>query len=254
MKVVALYRVSTEKQEAEGTSLEGQKLAYRAMAEREGWTTVDEFKGTESATQAATERRVLQQALDCIRANEVDAVWVIEQSRLTRGDELEVALLFRELKERRLKIIVNGVVRDLASIDERFMVGIQSLVDRAESERTKERMQRGKRARAKQGKRASGAAPFGYSNPLKGMPGRGTLQVVPEEAVVVRKLFALAASGMGAPAVAKCLNEAGMRASRAAWGKTSVLRTLQNPAYIGTSASNVWVRVGKTRGFRFDPT
>ena len=35
-----------------------------------------------------------------------------------------------------------GVVRDLGSIDERFMVGIQSLVDRAESERIKERMGR----------------------------------------------------------------------------------------------------------------
>ena len=53
------------------------------------------------------------------------------QSRPPTQDELEVALLFRELKERRIKIIVNGLVRDLSSTDERFMVGIQSLVDRA---------------------------------------------------------------------------------------------------------------------------
>src|SRR5689334_2172590 len=120
MRVVALFRVSTEKQESEGASLDAQERAYDALAERGGWQTVGRFRGCESATQAATERRVLQQVLGCIREKSPDAVYVHEQSRLTRGDELEAALLMRELKEQRTKIIVNGVVRDLSSIDERF--------------------------------------------------------------------------------------------------------------------------------------
>lgn len=253
MRVVALFRVSTEKQASEGASLDAQQRIYRGHAAKNGWETVAEFRGCESATQAASDRRVLQQVLACLRDNSPDAVYVHEQSRLTRGDELEVALLFRELRERGLKIIINGVVRDLASIDERFMLGIQSLVDRAESERIKERMGRGKRERARQGKKCSGPAPLGYVNPPPGAPGRGTLQIVPEEAVVVRRLFALAAKGLGDAAVATELNRAGMAASRGGlWGKTSVRRALQNPAYVGIAASGVWKRVPGTRRFRLD--
>lgn len=253
MRIVALFRVSTEKQESEGSSLDAQQRAYRLLATKQGWDTVAEFRGCESATQAASDRRVLQQVLACIRERRPDAIYVHEQSRLTRGDELEVATLMRELREQRLKIIVGGVVRDLASIDERFMVGIQSLVDRAESERIKERMQRGKRERARQGRKASGPSPFGYMNPPPGARGRGTLQIVPEEAVVVRKLFALSAKGMGDQAVAIALNELGMRASRGGpWGKTSVRKVLENPAYIGTAAAGVWVAEPGTRTFRFN--
>ena len=253
MKVVALFRVSTEKQSAEGASLDAQERDYRELAARNAWATVAEFKGSESATQAATDRRVLQQVLACIREHAVDALYVHEQSRLTRGDELEVASLMRELKERRLKIIVHGVVRDLASIDERFMVGIQSLVDRAEAERIKERLSRGKREKARQGKRASGAPPFGYSNPVAGQPGRGVLQVVPEEAAVVRRLFALAGSGLGDRAVAERLNALGHASPRGGrWHKSGVRAVLRNPAYLGILASGVWKADPGTRRFRFD--
>src|SRR5690606_34995326 len=119
------------------------------------------------------------------------------------------------------------------------------------SERIKERMTRGKREKAKQGKKNSGPAPFGYRNPAPGAPGRGTLLVVPEQAVVVRKLFALAAEGRGDDAIAKALNDLGMAAARGGrWGKSSVRRALENPVYIGTAASNVWVAQPGSRTFR----
>jgi hypothetical protein len=155
----------------------------------------------------------------------------------------------RELKERRTKIVVHGVVRDLSSIDERFMVGIQSLVDRAESERIKERMQRGRREKARRGLKTGGPSPYGYRNPHPGEAKRGTLQVIPEEAAVIRRVFALAASGKGDRAVAVELNRLGLPAPRGgAWGNSSVRKVLQNVAYLGTSASGVWVP--ETRGGR----
>jgi DNA invertase Pin-like site-specific DNA recombinase len=254
VRVVAMFRVSTETQASEGTSLDAQERIYREMAAKSGWTTVAEFRGCESATQAAVDRRVLQQALACIREQAPDAIYVHEQSRLTRGDELEVAMLMRELKERRIKIIVNGVVRDLGSIDERFMIGIQSLVDRAESERIKERMGRGKREKARQGKKNSGPAPYGYRNPLKGTPGHGTLEIVPEEAIAIRRIFEMFAAGKGKLTVAKELNNLGIPAPRGGkWGGTTIVRTIQNLAYIGVQASNVWVVEKGSRTFRFQP-
>lgn len=254
MRVVALFRVSTEAQANTGASLESQQVRYRELAAIHGWTTIQEFKGHESATQAASDRRVLQNVLACVRDEDVDAVYVHEQSRLTRGDELEVAMLMRELKERGTKIIVNGVVRDLSSIDERFMVGIQGLVDRAESERIKERLIRGKRQKAKNGRKVGGPAPYGYRNPPPGDSKRGVLQIVPEEAAVVRKIYEMALAGKSGRAILRALNEAGTPAPRGGkWGKTSLMRLIQNPAYMGTASTAVWVARKNTRSFKYSP-
>ncbi len=255
MNVIALLRVSTDRQEQHGTSLDAQERIFLELAEQNGWNVQGIFRGCESATQAATDRRVLQQALAAIRDETPDAIWVIEQSRLTRGDELEVAMLMRELREQNVKIIVRNTVRDLSSVDEAFMVKIQSAVDAAEAARIKERMGRGRRERARQGKKNCGAAPFGYTNPPPGAPGRGTLQVVEEQAVIVRRIFDMAAKGVGEKTIARRLNDLGVPSPRGGrWGGTTVRRVLQCMAYIGTAASNVWVAQKGSRTFRFDPT
>ncbi|MFM9957647.1 MAG: recombinase family protein [Phycisphaerales bacterium] len=251
MRVVALFRVSTEKQAEEGSSLESQQRMYHEHATKNGWKTVAEFKGHESATQAASDRRVLQQVLACIREESPDAVYVHEQSRLTRGDKLEVAMLFRELEERNVKVIVGGVVRSLANLDDSFMLDIQSAVDRAESRRIKERLVRGKREKARRGLKTGGPAPLGYRNAPPGAPGRGTLTVVPEEAVVVRKIFDLAARGLGINRIVRDLNQAGIASPRGVrWGKTTVRNILKNRAYIGVSCAGVWVAEKGSRNFR----
>ena len=67
MRVVSLYRVSTERQENEGASLDAQQRRYRELAKTHKWTTVAEFRGQESAAKAASERLVLQQVLACLR-------------------------------------------------------------------------------------------------------------------------------------------------------------------------------------------
>ncbi|PCI09719.1 hypothetical protein COB72_05655 [bacterium] len=253
MRVVALFRVSTERQATEGASLDAQERKYLELAAQSGWQTVRTFRGCESATMATRDRRVLQEVLACIRETEPDAIYVHEQSRLTRGDELEVATILRELRERQLKIIISGVVRDLASLDERFMIGIQSLVDRAESERIKERQLRGKREKALQGLKNSGICPYGYLNPPKGDPNRGRLQIVEEQAIAVRKIFNHACKGAGVLKIARLMNQEGIQGPRGGkWAKTTVSRLLKNPVYRGCHASGVWKAETGSRTFKFD--
>src|SRR5690606_33658633 len=125
---------------------------------------------------------------------------------------------------------------------------------RAEAERFKERWIRGKREKARQGKRTTGRLPFGYTNPPAGSPGRGTLVVVPEEAAVVRRVFAMAAGGMGDKRVADTLNAAGVPSPAGArWGPYTVRQLLRRVAYIGTTASFVWVQDRRTGRFHYDP-
>ena len=253
VRVAAMFRVSTEAQANEGASLDAQERRFHELAKKHAWHIVATFRGCESATQAATERQVLQRLLACIRQETVDAIYVHEQSRLTRGDELEVAMLLRELRDSRLKIIVGGVIRDLSSIDERFMIGIQSLVDRAEAERIKERVMRGKNEKARKGLKNCGAAPYGYVNPPPGHHQRGRLEPVEHEAAVVRRIFRLASEGVGIRQICRLLNGEGTPSPRGAtWGKTTIQRILSNPAYIGIHASNVWRAAPGSRTFRLD--
>lgn len=253
MRVVAMFRVSTDQQAHEGASLAAQERHYHTIAVREGWQTVAIYKGSESATQASKDRAVLQEVLFCIRQTEPDALYVHEQSRLTRGDELEVAGLLRELRERRLKIIIGGVVRDLSSLDERFMIGIQGLVDRAEAERIKERQQRGKREKARQGLKNSGISPYGYRNPHRGEPWRGRLQIVPDEAAVVEWVFRMSCERMSIKLMTSKLNAEGVPSPRGGvWWKTTIARMLANPVYRGCLVSSAWTNEPGSRTFRFD--
>lgn len=234
MRVVALFRVSTERQQNEGASLDAQQRRYRELAASMDWETVEEFRGQESATKAASEREVLQRVLACIREQPVSALWVYEQSRLTRGDELEVALLTRELREREVRVLVGATTYDLAEPSSALSFGIQSVVDRHEAQRFKERVGRGKAEKARQGKWICGPAPFGYLNPPPGDSKRGVLQVHPEEAVVVRRIFNASESGEGFRTIAACLNREGIPSPRGGkWGKSSVRNILENRVYCG---------------------
>jgi DNA invertase Pin-like site-specific DNA recombinase len=179
-----------------------------------------------------------------VREHDADALYVHEQSRLTRGDELDVAMLMRELRERRVKLLVCGVVRDLDSIDERFMMRIQSVVDRAESERIVERSKRGKKEKARRGLWTSGNPPFGYRNPSKSDGCRGRLQIVPEQAAIVRRIFAMVAAGHTVNSIHETLNREGIAAGRGRWGNTTLHRMLTHPVYIGTLETNRWKHGG----------
>lgn len=256
MRVVALFRVSTVRQENEGASLDAQQRRYRELASANGWTTAAEFRGQESAAKAASERAVLQAALARIREGDVEALWVYEQSRLTRGDELEVALLTRELRERGVAVVVGGSApRRLDDITDSFAFGVQSLVDRSEALRIRERMMRGRREKATQGRKTGGAAPYGYVNPPPGDPRRGQLQIHEEEARVVRRIFVDVAGGASLRSLVDKLNRESVAAPRGGrWGKTTLRRILDNPAYIGTQYCSAWVPLEPgSRTFRLDP-
>ncbi len=255
MRIIALFRVSTEKQLNEGASLDAQQRRFRELADQHGWSCVAEFRGQESAAKAGSERLVLGKVLACIREQAIDAIWIYEQSRLTRGDELEVALLVRELRERQVRIVVDSSFRDLGDINDNLAFGFQSLIDRAEWQRFKERVARGKREKARQGKRSSGKSPYGYMNPPPGNPDRGTLQIVPEQAAIVRRIFERIASGTSIRALCRDLNAEGIASPRRGkWGKTTIRNMLNNPTYTGVLYSSAWVAEPGSRTFRFDPT
>lgn len=254
MRVAALYRVSTEKQETEGTSLDGQRRRFRELASAHGWEVAGEFRGQESGAKALEDRDVLQRLLACIREQPVHAVWVIEQSRLTRADKLEVALLQRELQERRIAVLVDGNrAVDLTTSEGEFAWDVTSAAYRLEWRKLRERMMAGKRERNIQGRKASGTTAYGYENPPPGHPLRGQIQIVPDEAAVVRRIFEALAAGAGLRALAEQLTAEGIPAPRGGrWGKSTLRRIIDNPVYVGTQLGGAWQKEPGSRSYKLD--
>jgi DNA invertase Pin-like site-specific DNA recombinase len=248
VNVVALCRVSTDLQANRGASLDAQERRIRELAASCGWTLVEVFRGHESAAKAAAERQMLERVLACIRERDVQALWVYELSRFTRGDELEVALLVRELREREVRLIVGTTEHDLTDAATTFSFGVQSLVSRHEWNVLRERTNRGRREKALQGKRIAGKAPYGYRNPPLGDPRHGILQVHAEEAGVVRRIFRAAEAGTGPVAIAEQLNREGIPSPRGGrWNRNTLYLMLDNRTYAGIAEGSVWQRAnGKT--------
>ena len=264
--VVGLFRVSTEAQEKEGYSLAAQQTAYQRDCRAFGWQSLTTFKGQESGSSLDL-RRTIHELIAYLRARQPDAVWVIEQSRLTRGDELDVALLIRELRETGTKVVIErGSVIDPSDLEGAFLFRLKALMDRREWEVIAARNKRGKDEKAKQGLLVSGRPAYGYAVAGEGRK-RGQRVIVPEQAAVVRQIFEWVAEGHSLRVVIQRLHERGISAPAQAgrtsgqpptrikggvqfWGQTTLRRLLSNPIYLGVSYRNCWVK--KSKQFVFD--
>jgi site-specific DNA recombinase len=82
-RLVGYARVSTEKQGAEGASLEAQKAHFEAYAEDRGAELVDVVADAQSGKN--TEREGLQRALQMLEAGTADGILVTKLDRLTRS-------------------------------------------------------------------------------------------------------------------------------------------------------------------------
>jgi site-specific DNA recombinase len=126
------------------------------------------------------------------------------------------------------------------------------LVSYAEWERSviRERTYSGRLKRAQEGRNPGFNAPYGYR--VGATP--GTLEIVPEEAALVRRIYELYLTGLGMRTVLGQLNAEGarFRAGRP-WNESTVRHILSNPVYVGDL---VWgarqrnPRYGKREGER----
>src|SRR4030095_3176534 len=187
--VIALLRVSSERQENEGCGLDVQADLFNEQSRNQKWNVLRIFRGQESASGAASEREILQEVLGFMREHSVrpDLLWIYDHSRLIRADEEEVLKVKREIQARNVIIrLSSGQEYDLSTIDGELLFNVQSSFTRADGRRIKERMIAAKIKRAKQGHKGCGIVPYGYTVPLKGDK---ILQMQPEQAAIVQRIF-----------------------------------------------------------------
>ncbi len=227
IKVAAYCRVSTASDE-QLESLIAQKQHYeKIIKENSDW----EFAGLyydEGVTGTKKEKRKgLQSLLTACELKQIDLIIVKSISRFSRNT-LDCLEMVRKLIELGVYLYFEKENLNTGSMDSELILSILSSMAQDESTSISENSKWGIRSRFKQGTYKVSYPPFGYRNV------KGTMEVVPEEAEIVRRIYSESLQGKGSYTIARELNETNTPAKKGGkWTGTSVGSILANEKYTG---------------------
>lgn len=249
-RVAAYLRVSTDDQRESGLGLDDQRMRCQAMATVKGWPAptlyVDEGL---SGTKEAKDRPALAQLLADVRVGQVDAVIVLDLSRLARRTRLVLDLV-EEMTHCGATLVSCKESLDTTTPQGQFVLTIFAALAQLERDLIAQRT-KGALIQLAQRGRGAGRVPFGYlldATSTKDDGGPGVV-VDPERAEVVRRIFAWRRRGLSLRAIAEKLRQEGYLPPRGAiWHHTAVVSILANrDAYRGgtrgTSQEVRWPRI-----------
>ncbi len=224
-------------------SPEHQEAFIRETAAREGVEISHFYEDRDTATSIVS-REDVQKMISDAKRGEIRSIWFASLSRFCR-DAIDAISLKR--------ILVNALKIRMVSIedgydsgvkDDELLFGIKSFVNQNTSGDIGVSSRRGIKASAESGNFIGSIPPYGYKKAtiadVKMKSGkRKTLEVIPEQAAIVRTIFEMYIGGDGEKAIVNFLNgEDGEREAipsykGGVWGITSVQRILQNENYTG---------------------
>lgn len=184
-------------------------------------------------------RPVMQDLLRQVEAGLWDGVFVVEVERLARGDTMDQGQVAKSFKRNGTKIITPTKIYDPDNEfdEEYFEFGL--FMSRREYKTIRRRLDAGRVAAVKEGKFIASVAPYGYRKvKLKNDTGY-SLEIVPEEAEIVRTIFELYTKGengqrVGTFSIAARLDNMQVAPRNGGkWAKDSIRDILTNPVYIG---------------------
>ena len=196
VNVVGYIRVSTVNQVKEGYSLGEQLDEIEKFCTANGFNLVATFRdeGKSGAKTDEDETRIdrdgLIDMLNRIKKRDIQYIVVLSTNRLWRSDIVKI-LIHREMKKH--GVDVKAIDRPDYSIYKKnpstnLMNGVFELLDEYEREEIALKLGRGRKKKAEGGGYSGGGAPYGY----KAVRGSKVLEVVPDEAQLVRRVFDLA--------------------------------------------------------------
>ncbi|MGE4241765.1 recombinase family protein [Ramlibacter sp.] len=234
MKRAVIYaRVS--KQREESVSIEAQIQQCTARAHQLGADVVKVFLDEGISGRETRNRSAFQRAKAFCEATNVDFFVTWSTSRFARN-MLDLFRSGEELKEIGTKLeCLNADIDD--ETDAGFVnKAIHGLMDEMYSRQVARDTLRSQKVAAAAGYFTGGGVPFGYCTVKDGA--RARLAIADEEAVVVRRIFALCLAGSGSQAIALALNEAGQLRRGSRWTKNGVNYLLKNEVYTGVRIFN----------------
>ena len=266
MRAAIYARYSSDMQKPE--SIEDQFRQCRKLISARSWQVAEGCEFSDFAQSGADDTRVGYHAMkDAARAGRFDCLVVDDLSRLGR-DTVESLLTYEELTGHGVQIVGVADGIDTTSGNGKVPYYFRAVMSELFLDELRSKMRRGLDGRVLRGYSAGGRV-FGYlytevpdpsgENDRFGRPKRAGVSIAidPEQAEVVRRIFAMRVKGLGLKAIAHCLNEQGVPAPRhkrsitgaGSWCTGTIRDLSRNPKYIGdwTWGKTRWMRTRGTK-------
>ena len=221
-------RVSTAAQEDQGTSLQTQEELGRDAASRLGFSArVWNEGGRSSNHEDLAGRPVLNSLVNEVVAGRVKHIFVYDQSRLSRRDNVASQLRYY-FRRHGVTLHTKDGCYDMSDPQDMFMKQVLDAFSELDNSMRAGRTRQGKLQRVRQGQWHGGPPPFGYR--LEGK----RLTIDAEEANAIREVFAQYASGVPIAQIKGLLDRSGVPPRRKGlWSVGSINALLKNTHYIG---------------------
>lgn len=206
--------------------------------------TIEKFYCEVVSGETIAARPVMQELLADVEEGLWEGVFVVEVERLARGNTKDQGIVAEAFQFSSTKIYTLTKIYDPNDEfdEEYFEFGL--FMSRREYKTINRRLQRGRIASVKNGCYIASTAPYGYCK-VKNKHDKGyTLEIIPEEAEIVRLVFEWYCIGelqpdgsyvpIGTDRIASKLDKMGVRpATNATWSKSSIGDMLRNITYTG---------------------
>lgn len=254
----------------EARSVTRQIERAKAYASRKGWQVDDALVYVDDGISGAefANRPGFLRLMNALKPHAPFQMLVMsEESRLGR-EAIETAYALKQVIQANVRVFfyLEDRERTLESPTDKLLLSVKTFADELEREKARQRTYDAMHRKAQAG-HVTGGRVFGYDNRevrvvgSDGRPRRSHVerQINVRERDVVRRVFALYASGYGFSRIAKTLNEEGACCPRAqqgrpnGWAPSSVREVLHRPLYRGlvvwnqTRKRDVWGRKRQTR-------
>lgn len=206
-----------------------QERACRRLAEQRGWAVLDVYVDDDRSAYTGAARPEYERMLGDVAAGRLQAVVAWHPDRLYRR-MVELEALVSLLESHPVEVAtVNAGDVDLSTSHGRLQARVAGAVARHESEHKAERLRAKHEELAERGRWSGGPRPYGY-RPV----GDGNLEVIPDEADVVRELAARVLAGESLHALCRDLEARKVPTARAArWRPATLSYMLRSPLIAG---------------------
>lgn len=230
-RALIYVRVSTEEQAEKGYSLEGQTEDCRSRAMALGYSAEETLVLADEASGAVLDRPGLSRLRQLVAAKPAPEVVILyDPDRLARKLAHQL-LITEEIVKRKITLeFVNFTWNNTP--EGRMFYQLRGMFSEFEREKIRERTIRGRMTKLTHyGKLSYDPRLYGYRFDTE----QDVLLPHPQEAETVARMFAWAAEGESASAIARRLAAEGVAAPRGSrWYGSTVSRILRNPSYLGT--------------------
>ena len=235
-------RMSSDKQDK---SIDQQRDEIVTYAARNGFHIVSWYADEGISGWKSKERHSFLQLIADSASGDFKVILCWDQDRFSRFDPMEANFYWHQLRQAGVHIetVTDGKL-DFDSLGGWLTSSVKQYGKNEYSKALAKNVCRGRRTRILEGKWCW-PAPYGYRNV------NGTLQIIPEEAEIVRRIFVMRANGFGKKGIAKQLSVDGVQSpsGSAVWNDRQIGKMLRAKTYIGHTEFGAQADAAFTRMF-----